>query len=95
MTDLARRGPLGLKTGNPKKTPAGKAHMSKVAKMPCVICGARPVEVHHVISGRFGQRKSSDLDTLALCFNHHRGPDGIHTDKAKWEALHGLDTDYL
>jgi hypothetical protein len=95
MTDLAKRGPLGQKTGNPKKTPAGKAHMAKVAKFPCVICGARPVEVHHVISGRYSQRKASDLDTIPLCWNHHQGPEGIHTDKALWEAKHGPDTGYL
>lgn len=95
MTDLARRGPIGQRAGNPKKTPAGKAHMAKVAKLPCVICGARPVEVHHVISGRYGQRKASDMDTIPLCWNHHLGPDGIHTSKEKWEALHGPDTDYL
>ena len=96
MVDLAGRGPLGQKTGNPKKTTAGKAHMAAVARLACVICGAKPVEVHHVISGRYGQRKASDLDTIPLCIWHHRGPlDGIHADKAAWEAKHGPDTGFL
>ena len=95
MTDLANRGPLGQKTGNPRKSSAGKAHMAEVAQRGCEICGATPVEVHHCISGRFGQRKASDFDTIALCWNHHRGPDGIHTSKRAWEAQYGLDTHYL
>lgn len=69
--------------------------MARVAQLACVICGARPVEVHHVISGRYGQRKASDLDTIPLCYLHHRGAEGIHTSKRAWEAAHGLDTDYL
>ena len=95
MPDLAGRGPLGAKRGNPKSTAAGKAHMAKVAQRPCVICGAWPVSVHHCISGRFGQRKASDFDTIPLCHFHHQGADGIHTSKRAWEAKYGLDTDYL
>lgn len=92
MTNLAGKPPLGLKAGKPRKS---SDHMARVAQLACVICGARPVEVHHVISGRYGQRKASDLDTIPLCYNHHRGAEGIHTSKRAWEAAHGLDTDYL
>ena len=95
MSNLAGKPPLGQKTGNPKSTAAGKAHMAKVAQRPCVICGAWPVTVHHCISGRFGQRKASDFDTIPLCHFHHQGDDGIHTSKRAWEAKYGLDTDYL
>lgn len=95
MADLAGRPPLGQKTGNPKPSAAGKAHMAEVAQRGCAICGARPVSVHHCISGRFGQRKASDFDTIALCHFHHQGADGIHTSKRAWEAKYGLDTDYL
>lgn len=86
------RAPLGLKAPKPAKD---QAHMARVAELPCVCCGARPVEVHHCISGRYGQRKASDRETIPLCFAHHRGPEGIHTSKRAWEALYGLDTDYL
>lgn len=95
MTFLARtKGPLGQKPAKPSKA-AGKAHMARVAQLACVLCGARPVEVHHCISGRYGQRRSSDMDTISLCLNHHRGPEGIHTNKAAWEEFNGLDTDFL
>lgn len=95
MGDLAGRGALGQKTGKPKRSANGKAHMAQVARLPCVICAAWPVTVHHCISGRFGQSKASDFDTIPLCHNHHQGREGIHTSKRAWEALHGPDTNYL
>ena len=49
-------------------TAACKAHMDKVAQLPCMICGARPVVVHHCICGRYSQSKMSDFDTIPLCF---------------------------
>jgi len=94
--NLSGRGPLGLKAPKlAKGTEAGRAHMARVAALRCVCCGYWPVEVHHCISGRFGQRKAPDDQTIPLCFLHHRGPEGIHTNKAAWESLYGPDTDYL
>ena len=81
-----------------KASPEGKAgreHMAKVAAMRCVCCGYWPVEVHHCISDRYGQRKASDFETVPLCWQHHLGPDGIHTDKTRWEGEYGKDYDYL
>lgn len=92
--NFARKPPLGLKPAKPSKA-AGKAHMARVAGLPCVLCGSHPVEVHHCISGRYGQRKASDFDTIPLCYPCHRGPEGIHANKAAWEERNGLDTDFL
>ncbi len=93
---LMGKGPLGLKGPPPERgTAAGRAHMARVAQLPCCVCGSRPVEVHHVISGRYGQRKASDLQTIPLCHYHHLGAGGIHTNKSLWEETHGPDTDFL
>ena len=92
MADLAARGPLGQKADKPAKDPA---YMAWVATQRCVCCGAWAVQVHHCISGRFSQRKASDRDTIPLCWNHHLGPEGIHTNKRLWEETYGPDTDYL
>lgn len=69
--------------------------MARVAALPCVCCGYWPVEVHHVISDRYSQRKVADTETIPLCRLHHTGPDGIHTSKEAWEAIWGKDYDYL
>lgn len=90
--DLAGRGPIGMKSPAAKRNPA---HMARVADLPCVCCGARPVEVHHVICGRYSQRRAPDEATIPLCPAHHRGPEGIHADKRAWVAIWGADTDYL
>ena len=92
MPDLFARGPLGQKAAKAKKDPA---RLAAVAKLPCVICGAYNVQVHHCISGRYSQRKAPDSMTISLCWNHHLGPEGIHADKAAWEAQHGPDTGFL
>jgi hypothetical protein len=97
VPDLANRGPLGFKTGNSQRgTASGKKRMALVASLPCVICGAPPPsQCHHCISGRYSQRKAPDAMTVPLCYNHHLGAEGIHTNKAAWERLHGPDTGFL
>lgn len=93
------RQPLGLKADKPTRgaIAAGKRHMRRVAQLPCICCGRPgPNEVHHVISGRFGQRRSSDFETIPLCPAHHRlGPLAIHSSKRAWESEWGMDFDYL
>jgi hypothetical protein len=64
----------------------GKAHMARVAKLPCLVCGARPVEVHHEGKPR------SDMRCLPLCARHHRteyGPGALHYSRQAFYALHG------
>lgn len=95
--DLAGRGALGPKIGKSVRgTAEGKRHMARVAQLPCVCCGAWPVEVHHVICGRFGQRRASDMDTIPLCPLCHRlGPHAIHRNKRAWEATWGMDYGFI
>lgn len=90
--------PLGLKPPKPssEQIAAGKRHMARVARLPCVICGGRPVQIHHCIHGRYGQRKVSDFETIPLCPDHHQiGPYAIHNDKAGWLDRWGADHSYL
>lgn len=84
--------PIPQKSGKPVRGKDGREHMAKVASLPCVICGYWPVQVHHVICGRFSQRKASDLDTIPLCKPCH---DELHAGKDSWVAKNGYDTDYL
>ncbi|WP_273688400.1 hypothetical protein [Ketogulonicigenium vulgare] len=64
----------------------GKRHMTAVAQLPCLVCGAWPVEVHHEGKPR------SDMSVLPLCPHHHRrefGPDAYHYSPRAFYAAHG------
>lgn len=59
-------------------TKAEHAHLSRVASLPCALCGAMPVHVHHLKEEcGAGQRQSHYL-TIPLCESHHTGGIGIH-----------------
>jgi hypothetical protein len=67
-------------------------HVRLVAKQPCLICGRRPADAHHL---RFAQsralgRKVSDEFTVPLCRGHHRE---VHRcgDEAAWWKKAGID----
>ena len=69
-----------------------KEHVKFVAKQPCLICGRRPADAHHL---RFAQhralgRKVSDEFTVPLCRGHHRE---VHRcgDEAAWWKKAGID----
>ena len=67
-------------------------HIRSVARQPCLICGRRPADAHHL---RFAQsrtlgRKVSDEFTIPLCRGHRRE---IHRcgDEAAWWKKVGID----
>ncbi len=67
-------------------------HVKSVARHPCLICGRRPSDAHHL---RFAQsralgRKVSDEYTVPLCRGHHRE---VHRcgDEAAWWRNAGVD----
>jgi ERF superfamily len=69
-----------------------KNHVEFVAKQPCLICGRRPSDAHHL---RFAQhralgRKVSDEFIVPLCRGHHRE---VHRsgDEASWWSKAGID----
>jgi hypothetical protein len=69
-----------------------RAHVKFVARRPCLICGRRPSDAHHL---RFAQsralsRKVSDEFTVPLCRGHHRE---VHRcgDEAAWWGDAGID----
>jgi hypothetical protein len=52
--------------------------MGRVAALPCILCGAQPVEVHHIREGQGAAQRARDTLTVPLCPEHHRGASGIH-----------------
>jgi hypothetical protein len=69
-----------------------REHVKSVAKQPCLVCGRRPADAHHL---RFAQSRAlgskvSDEFTVPLCRGHHRE---VHRcgDEAAWWDKTGVD----
>ena len=103
-TSLKRKGPESTgtstidmieKSGSAHPEPRrarDREHVKFVAGHPCLICGRRPADPHHL---RFAQsralgRKVSDEFTVPLCRGHHRE---VHRsgDEAAWWAKVAID----
>ena len=83
-----------------QRSPEGKAElawMGRVKQLPCVICDAPPPsDAHHLMHGRYGNRKPSGYNTIPLCKNCHQdGPEAFHKGKKTWKAKHGPDYGFL
>ena len=75
---------------------ATKRHLSIVAALPCALCGAAPVEVHHLMSGRTPGRRTSDWLTIPLCPSCHRDNlNGIHGQQAMLKVMKKTELDLL
>jgi hypothetical protein len=69
-----------------------REHVKSVAKQPCLVCGRRPANAHHL---RFAQspalgRKVSDEFTVPLCRGHHREVHRCGDESGWWEKI-GID----
>jgi 5-methylcytosine-specific restriction endonuclease McrA len=58
------------------------AYMARVAALPCVLCGAHGVHVHHLREGQGMSQRASNWMTIPLCPECHTGVSGIHGNKA-------------
>ena len=67
-------------------------HVRFVTKQPCLICGRKPADPHHLrfVQHRALGRKVSDEFTVPLCRGHHRE---IHRsgNEAAWWTTAGVD----
>jgi ERF superfamily len=69
-----------------------KGHLRHVAQQPCLICGRKPSDPHHL---RFAQpralgRKASDEFAVPLCRIHHRLVHRVGNEAAWWKEA-GID----
>jgi hypothetical protein len=78
-----------------------KKHMNAVAELGCAVCRrmgyeGTPAELHHKRSGTGAGRRSSHMDVIPLCPEHHRGKTGLHGLGTKGFPKHwGFDEDDL
>jgi hypothetical protein len=76
-----------LTLGEPRRY-RDRAHLRFVSAQPCLICGRRPSDAHHL---RFAQpralgRRVSDEYTVPLCRSHHRALHRHGDEPAWWDA---------
>ena len=69
-----------------------REHLRSVAKQPCLICGRKPSDPHHLryLQPRALGRKASDEFVVPLCRVHHRAVHRARDEQAWWQAA-GID----
>ena len=80
-----------LAIGAPRRY-SNRDHIRFVARQPCLLCGRKPSDPHHL---RFMQpralgRKASDEFTVSLCRIHHREVHRAGNERAWWMQA-GID----
>jgi hypothetical protein len=67
-------------------------HLRSVAKQPCLICGRKPSDPHHLryLQPRALGRKASDEFAVPLCRVHHRAVHRARDERAWWQVA-GID----
>src|SRR5262245_12069145 len=73
-----------------------RQHLRYVAKQPCLICGRRPSDPHHLryLQPRALGRRASDEFAVPLCRSHHREVHRARDERAWWRAA-GIDPDQV
>ena len=63
-----------------------KEHLRFVARQPCLLCGRKPSDPHHLryVQPRALGRKASDEFAVPLCRVHHREVHRAKDEKAWW-----------
>lgn len=80
---------------------SGKAHMARIAQMPCALCQelgveqSTPTQVHHIRTGQGMAQRASDHLTIPLCYDCHQGDLGIHGDRTLLRIAKAEELDLL
>jgi hypothetical protein len=69
-----------------------KEHLRFVAQQPCLLCGRKPSDPHHLqfLQPRALGRKASDEFAVPLCRAHHRAAHRAGDKKGWWKST-GMD----
>jgi hypothetical protein len=65
-------------------TKAERKHLDRLAQYPCVVCGARPVQIHHPRAWVGMGQRASHFMALPVWPECHQGDRGIHGDRSAW-----------
>ena len=80
-----------LTVGAPRRY-RNRDHLRFVMKQPCLLCGRKPSDAHHIrfVQPRALGRKASDEFAVPLCRSHHRAVHRAGDEKVWWEQA-GID----
>jgi ERF superfamily len=69
-----------------------REHLRSVAKQPCLVCGRKPSDPHHLryLQPRALGRKPSDEFAVPLCRVHHRAVHRARDERVWWQTA-GID----
>jgi hypothetical protein len=69
-----------------------REHLRYVTQQPCLVCGRKPSDPHHLrhVQPRALGRKASDEFAVPLCRAHHRAVHRASDERAWWQAT-GID----
>lgn len=83
--------------------PSLARYVAALRDMPCMVCGCKPVSLHHPVGGSMlarigcrGARKCSDWLQIPLHWEFHQGPNGLHTIGVEtWESRYGTQASMI
>jgi hypothetical protein len=80
-----------LTVGAPRRY-RNRDHLRFVMQQPCLLCGRKPSDAHHIrfVQPRALGRKASDEFAVPLCRSHHRAVHRAGDEKAWWKQV-GID----
>jgi ERF superfamily len=80
-----------LTVGAPRRY-RNRDHLRFVMRQPCLVCGRKPSDAHHIrfVQPRALGRKVSDEFAVPLCRSHHRAVHRAGDEKAWWRQA-GID----
>jgi len=69
-----------------------REHLRYVMRQPCLVCGRKPSDPHHLryLQPQALGRKASDEFAVPLCRVHHRAAHRVGDERAWWQAA-GID----
>jgi ERF superfamily len=69
-----------------------REHLRYVTLQPCLLCGRKPSDAHHLrfVQPRALSRKASDEFAVPLCRIHHRAAHRANSERTWWKAA-GID----
>lgn len=78
---------------------AAEQHLKAVHELRCVVRAgshAGPIHAHHCLTGGHRKEARNHFNAAALCWNHHQGPQGIHTlGRKKFQEQYGDELELI